>query len=122
MALTVTGTTFGSISVNSRTLTVIDHSNTPAVIVDNDIEDIVIAGVGVQGPPGPPGTASSDNYTYVQSVADNIWTINHTIPFRPNVSVVNSAGQVIYANVDYASATQIIITHSVPLTGMVYLS
>lgn len=119
MALTVTGTTFGSIDINSRTLTVVDHSGVPAVIIDNDIENIVIADVGLQG---PPGTGSSDFHTHIQAVADNIWTINHTLPFRPNISVVNDAGQIIYANVDYASDTQIIVTHSVPVTGKAYLS
>ena len=122
MALTVTGSNIGSVTVGGRTLTVLDHASESSISVVENPTSVSVAETGIQGPPGPPGPVSTNSFTFNQSVANSVWTINHTLPYRPNITLVNSIGQIIFANVDYVSATQITVSHSVPIAGTAYLS
>jgi len=81
---------------------------------------------GVPGPPGPPGPPGADGvgsfYTHNQAAAAAVWTVVHTIPYMPAVTVVDSAGTVLYADVVYVDAQTVEITHSWPTAGYAYLS
>jgi hypothetical protein len=47
-----------------------------------------------------------------------MWTITHTLPFRPSVTVTDSAGNwVIPGGVEYQSATQLQVTFDAVFSG-----
>jgi hypothetical protein len=64
----------------------------------------------------------SVNYIHIQSIASNTWTINHTLQKFPSVTIVDSAENVVYGNVEYISKTQIIVTFSAAFGGKAYLN
>lgn len=55
---------------------------------------------GPQGPQGPPGSGAA-NYTHVQSVPVAVWTITHGLPFPPNITVVDTAGNQVEGDITY---------------------
>jgi hypothetical protein len=79
---------------------------------------------GPTGPIGPAGTydPAQVSYRYVQGTAATVWTINHTLPFMPNVTVVDSTGHEIIPEVTYAGTSQIQLTFSAAVGGEAYLS
>lgn len=82
-------------------------------------EDVVsVITVGLQGPPG----ASATTYTHTQSVPSATWSIEHNLGRHPSVSVVDSAGNVIYANVTYTSDNALVVTFSAAFGGKAYLN
>jgi hypothetical protein len=64
----------------------------------------------------------SVNYIHVQSIASDTWTINHPLDKFPSVTVVDSAENVVYGNVQYISMTQIQVTFSAAFGGKAYLN
>ena len=81
-------------------------------------ELVSVVSVGIQGPPGPPPTT----YVHTQSVPSSVWTITHGLDKYPSVSVVDSAGSVIHANVSYTSLGQCVVTFSAAFGGSAYLN
>jgi hypothetical protein len=59
---------------------------------------------------------------FVQPTAAGTWTINHTLGFRPNVSVVDTFGNLVIAEVLYNSDTQITLSFTPAMAGEAYLS
>jgi hypothetical protein len=64
----------------------------------------------------------SVNYIHVQSIASDTWTINHPLDKFASVTVVDSAENVVYGNVQYISMTQIQVTFSAAFGGKAYLN
>jgi hypothetical protein len=64
----------------------------------------------------------SVNYIHVQSIASDSWTINHPLDKFPSVTVVDSAENVVYGNVEYISKSEIIVTFSAAFGGKAYLN
>lgn len=60
--------------------------------------------------------------THVQSVPAAVWIIEHSLPFRPSVTVVDSAGTKIETEIVYDSPTQVRSIASAGFSGMAYLS
>jgi hypothetical protein len=84
-----------------------------------------LTGAGPAGPQGPPGPAGGDPgalaYRHVQATAATVWSIPHNLPFRPNVTAVDSTGQVIVpGTVLYTSATTVQLTFSAAVGGEAY--
>lgn len=80
-------------------------------------EDHVHVGSG-----GGTGT-SGQGYTHVQSASSTIWNIVHSLPFYPNVTVVDgSGGQIFPGSLTYVDATHIQLTFSANVGGIAYLS
>lgn len=78
---------------------------------------------GPKGDPGPPGPAGEGaSFVWSQSAADVLWTITHDVPYRPNVTVVDSAGTVLIADVTYLDDVTVLVTHGYPTAGYAYLS
>ena len=73
-----------------------------------------------QGPPGPQGN-SGGFFVHTQGVPSAVWTIAHDLPYRPNITVVDSAGEQVEGEVDYVGA-QIVVTFSAAFSGTAYLS
>lgn len=85
----------------------------------------IIGGPGVPGPMGPPGPPGSSGgaFTYEQMSASSVWTITHTLSYRPaGVVTVDSAGTVVEGLVSYPADNQVRIDFAVPFAGTAYLS
>lgn len=65
---------------------------------------------------------SVPTYEHVQGVVSSYWEVNHNLGYYPNVVIKDSAGSFIEADINYTSINQLIITLSVPLSGVAYLS
>lgn len=61
-------------------------------------------------------------YTHTQNVAASTWTIDHNLDAYPSITVVDSSGDKVHADIRYNSNTRISVFHSTPLEGIVYLS
>jgi hypothetical protein len=62
------------------------------------------------------------NYIHVQSIASTTWNITHNLNKFASVTVVDSADNVVYGNVQYISMTQIQVTFSAAFGGKAYLN
>ena len=68
----------------------------------------------------PGATAQTISFTFSSALA--VWTVTHNLNRFPSVTVVDSAGDEIYANVDYVDANNLTVTFATPTTGTVYLN
>lgn len=75
-------------------------------------------GTSMRGPEGPAG----GTWEYVQVSPATVWTIAHPLPYRPNVSYVDSAGSVVVGDTAHPSAGVIVATFSAPFAGTALLS
>jgi hypothetical protein len=67
-------------------------------------------------------TSGDKNYVFSQDVAANPWIVNHGLNKYPSVSVVNSALETVYADVEYDSLNQVTITFNGPQTGKAFFN
>lgn len=56
------------------------------------------------------------------TIANSVWTINHNLYKRPSVTVVDTAGNTIFADVQHVNELQVKVLFSKPMTGAVYLN
>jgi len=66
--------------------------------------------------------ASDKNYVHDQASPSTTWTINHNLSKYPSVSIVDSAGTLIIAEVEYTSTSQVVITFDSSTSGKAYLN
>ena len=66
----------------------------------------------------PPATT----LIFVQAIPLAVWTINHNTGQFPSVTVVDPAGNVVLANVQYVSSNQVVVSFSQPFAGKAYLN
>lgn len=116
--------------INTVTVT----TNPVTVDVDNDskisinvTEQVATIEIGTSGPQGPKGdnavvSPSDISYVHIQSTPSNTWTINHGLSFYPNVVVIDSGGSQVEGDVQYTSATSIVVNFSGAFSGKAYLS
>lgn len=64
----------------------------------------------------------ADTFVYEQSIASDTWEIEHNLDKFPSVTIVDSAGSVYYANVQYVDSNKIIVTMNGATTGKAYLN
>lgn len=78
---------------------------------------------GPAGPAGPPGPSGTDT-TYIHNQIDSqpVWSVTHFLNKFPSVSIVDSAGTVVYGDVDYINNNELTITFGSPFTGKAYLN
>lgn len=99
-------------------LSIVVLEDRPVTVVSVPEITVVRAGVpGIQGPPGPPG---GDTYVYTQATPSAVWTVPHNLSRRPSVTIVDSQGRQIFADLRYIDDNIVQITHSVALTGQAY--
>jgi hypothetical protein len=72
---------------------------------------------GPTGPQGPPGAA----FEFTQSVAAAVWTVAHSLGFKPSVSVVSTGGIAVSAEVAHLSDNALEIRFNVPFSGTAHL-
>lgn len=87
--------------------------------------DAIIVELGTSGPQGPPGESVGIlevSHTHNQAVASDTWTINHNLGFYPNITVVDSSGNVVEGSYTYQDEKTIIASFSGAFSGKAYLS
>lgn len=68
------------------------------------------------------GPGGAEHYVHDQGVPDSVWTITHNLGFRPNVTVVDSAGTWVEGDRDDPSANTLVLTFAGAFAGSAYLS
>jgi len=91
------------------------------------VVDVSGATTGPQGPAGPAGApgaagASGGFFTFTQASPASTWTITHNLGYRPNISVVDSAGSQVEGETVWTDNNNLIITFSGAFSGVAYLS
>ena len=88
------------------------------------VVDVSDATTGPQGPAGPQGVpgASGGFFTFTQASPASTWTISHGLGYRPNISVVDSAGSQVEGNTVWTDINNLTITFSGAFSGVAYLS
>lgn len=64
----------------------------------------------------------STSFIHVQSIASDEWTIIHNMQKFPSVTIVDSADNVVYGDIEYISLTEIKVTFSAAFGGKAYLN
>jgi hypothetical protein len=98
---------------------------------------------GAQGPQGEPGIGGSDitttddltegltnqyftvgrvSYEHTQGSSSNSWVITHNLGFKPNVTVVDSAGSIVEGEITYTNSNSITVSFQASFSGYAYLS
>lgn len=102
-----------------------------SIVEQNNVVEIASVGPqgpqGIQGPagaPGAPGASTLEQIAYVheQLSASSTWTIVHTLNFKPNITVVDSAGTAVEGEYSYPNLTTVIAQFSAAFAGKAYLS
>jgi hypothetical protein len=62
------------------------------------------------------------SYTHNQSAASAQWVVTHTLGFKPNVTVFDSAGDVVEGHIIHNSVNQLTLQFSSPMSGVAQLS
>lgn len=60
-------------------------------------------------------------YVHNQGTPASVWTITHGLTFKPNVTVIDSAGDQVEGSLSY-TLTQVILTFAAAFSGVAYLS
>ncbi len=64
----------------------------------------------------------NSTYTFIQSSASSVWTIQHDLERHPSVTVVDSSGNVVVGYINYNNINQITLTFTAPFSGKAYLN
>lgn len=105
----------------------------PGVTVVADEEVVATVVVGHQGPPGGTGDKgdkgdqgipglSGANYVHDQMAAADSWVIDHMLNRFPSITVVDSAGSVVYGDEVYETPNRVRLNFSVPFSGKAFLN
>ena len=62
------------------------------------------------------------SYTHTQGVASTTWNITHNLHFYPNVTVQDSAGNIVEGEIAYTNSDSLVVTFSTAFSGEAYLS
>jgi len=61
-------------------------------------------------------------YSHTQYSASNRWEITHNLNYKPNVTVVDSAGTIIEGSIEYSGPNSIVLLFSASFAGTANLS
>ena len=61
-------------------------------------------------------------YHFIQQTPSNSWIITHNLGWIPNVTVQDSAGNIVEGEIAYTNTKQLTITFSAAFSGNAYLS
>lgn len=96
-------------------------------------EHVAVVATAEQGVPGPSGEKgdqgdqgipglSGANFIHEQAVAAASWTIDHMLNRFPAITVVDSAGSVVYGDEVYLDPNRVRLDFGVPFSGKAYLN
>ena len=97
-------------------------SGTQVILVDPETTQVSVINAGPQGPPGG-GVGSNLYYRHNQNVPSTIWTINHNLGLRTNVSVYDSTDDEVEADIRWSdNDNTTIIIFAYGITGIAIFS
>lgn len=70
----------------------------------------------------PPGSSADLNFVFDQPTPAATWLVNHSLGKYPAVSIVDSAGTVVYGNVTYVNLNQVQIDFTAAFSGKAYFN
>lgn len=71
---------------------------------------------------GPSDIPALVSFQHTQSAASDTWTIEHNLNFFPNVTVIDSGGNMVEANITYTNNASLVVALSSAISGVAYLS
>ncbi len=96
----------------------------PGSVAPPGVVTAVVAGSGTAvdatNPQRP--VVSVTTYTFTQSTPSATWVVTHNLGRFPSVTVVDGAGNVVAADIQYVDANNLLIGFSSPQAGKVYLN
>lgn len=101
---------------------------TVQIIATNNIVQAIqptattVSAVAATGGVTPSQIPDLVSYQHTQSAAASTWTIEHNLGFMPSVTVVDSGGNLVEANVTYTSTALLSVAFSSAISGIAYLS
>lgn len=67
-------------------------------------------------------TVERVSYEHMQGSASNSWTITHNLGFKPNVTVIDSAGNIVEGEIAYTNTNSLTVSFQSAFSGTAYLS
>ena len=67
-------------------------------------------------------SGSDKHYTFTQIAAASTWNITHNLKKKPSVSIVDSAENNVYGDIEYINENQLTITFNSAFSGKAYLN
>jgi len=67
-------------------------------------------------------TVSRVSYEHMQGAASNSWAITHNLGFKPNVTVIDSAGNIVEGEITYTNTNSLTVSFQSAFSGNAYLS
>jgi hypothetical protein len=61
-------------------------------------------------------------YEHTQGAVSNSWVITHNLGFKPNVTIVDSAGTIYEGEITYTNSNSLTVSFSQAFSGKAYLS
>lgn len=68
------------------------------------------------------GGGGNVSYIHTQSVPATVWTVSHNLGRFPSVSVVDSAGTLVFGEVKYLTSNSLTVTFSAAFGGKAYIN
>lgn len=106
----------------------VDTDDVTTVVVTSDTTNITMSQDGdVTVLSASPATILAPTavyrYVHTQAVAAETWTVDHNLGSKPGgVSVVSNNDEIVYGDVSYTSANQLLVSFTAAFTGKVYIS
>jgi hypothetical protein len=67
-------------------------------------------------------TVDRVSYEHMQGSANSSWTITHNLGFKPNVTVIDSAGNIVEGEIAYTNSNSLTVSFQSAFSGNAYLS
>jgi hypothetical protein len=67
-------------------------------------------------------TVSRVSYDHMQGAASSSWSITHNLGFKPNVTVIDSAGNIVEGEIAYTNSNSLTVSFQSAFSGNAYLS
>jgi hypothetical protein len=83
-----------------------------------DITNVIVESPVILAQPG----LQDLGFVYSQGTPSATWTIQHTLDFYPNITVVDSGGTIVEGEIDYQSQGTVVLTFRSAFSGTAYLS
>lgn len=104
--------------VQQVTTVTVDVTSTSLTIASTPAPTVMVAAAGPQGPSGAGGSTS---FEFTQTSPSASWVIVHGLRKYPSVTLVNDAGQIVYADIEYSDLNTVSVTFANPQVGTAYL-
>ena len=88
----------------------------------NDNADLTTTDDLTEGTTNKYFTVGRVSYEHTQGSSSNSWVINHNLGFKPNVTVVDSAGTMYEGEIAYTNTNSLTVSFSAAFSGKAYLS